>query len=130
LKFKSITDGLSNTIFVGEKHVQQGQFGIEPDNCIYNPDNHRTAARYGGGVDPNPATNSNNNNATPIPIASSPTDVIGPSGYAQFGSYHPQTCHFVFGDGSVHGISTTVDNQTLSQLCSRFDGNTVDIDSL
>src|SRR5206468_2700731 len=38
-KFASVTDGLSNTIFIGEKHVQLGKFGaVNGDRTIWNGD--------------------------------------------------------------------------------------------
>ena len=53
--FKRISDGLSKTVFVGEKHVPEHQSGEDTfgkkkfyDNSIYNADYHRSVARYGG----------------------------------------------------------------------------------
>ncbi len=95
LKFKNLIDGTSKTIFVGEKHVPErdptdggscfGKKSVCRDNSIYNPDNHRSHCRYGSDL---------------APIASS-KDELMPDPYAQFGSWHPGICQFLFGDGSA-----------------------------
>lgn len=128
LSFKNIEDGLSNTIFVGEKHIcapcpvnSAGRpplpegFGRKAydDNSIYNPDFHRTIARYGG---------------EDSPIAVSTDESIPP--YSNFGSWHPGVCQFIFGDGSVHAISDSLDPLVLDRLCVRNDGEVVDLESL
>jgi prepilin-type N-terminal cleavage/methylation domain-containing protein len=115
LKFKNLVDGLSKTIFVGEKHVPErasdggSAFGrkSQQDNSIYNGDFHRTFARYGSDL---------------APIAVSPDEPILNNGYANFGSWHPGICHFLFGDSSTRGVSNTLDPVTLAQLCNIRDG--------
>jgi prepilin-type N-terminal cleavage/methylation domain-containing protein len=104
--FKDVSDGLSNTIFVGEKHVPMGQFGREDngDGSIYNGDPaNLNAARI----------------ASPAhTLARSPLD-----GYdQQFGSYHQGVCQFVLGDGSVRAVPATVSGTILGRLASRDDG--------
>src|SRR5262249_52542790 len=54
-RFDSIADGLSNTLFAGEKHVQIGRFGIndfngltDGDGSIYNGDHPWIASRAAG----------------------------------------------------------------------------------
>jgi prepilin-type N-terminal cleavage/methylation domain-containing protein/prepilin-type processing-associated H-X9-DG protein len=94
-------DGLSNTIFVGEKHVFDSQFGMSPDSSIYNGDHGRAHRKLGTGA----------------PLAKSPK-VTG----ALFGSYHPGTCPFVFGDGSVRWLSVSIDSTTLDRLADRASG--------
>jgi prepilin-type N-terminal cleavage/methylation domain-containing protein/prepilin-type processing-associated H-X9-DG protein len=105
-RFGNITDGLSNTFLVGEKHVPLGQFGREEygDGSIYNGDpTNSNAARVAG---PNNL------------IARSPTDPI----QNQFGSYHPGFCNFLLADGSVHAIAVSIDGITLGHLAARDDG--------
>jgi hypothetical protein len=105
LRFASITDGLSNTIFVGEKHVQLGQFGRGADCSTYNGD-HGCSFRWGG-----PGYSG---------LARSPQD----SG-TRFGSYHPGLCQFVMGDGSVRVLPNSIAVTTLGLLTSRNDGQTI-----
>src|SRR5262249_11358033 len=74
--FASVTDGLSNTVFIGEKHIQLGLIGqVKGDRTIWNGDSIDVFARAGGpgkGIvaDLRTATNQ------------------------RFGSYHPGVCQF------------------------------------
>jgi prepilin-type N-terminal cleavage/methylation domain-containing protein len=108
LTFADVTDGLSCTIFMGEKHVRSDQFGrvASYDTSIYNNNDLEVFARiagpgYGLAILPDDAYNVN------------------------FGSYHPGVCQFVFGDGSVAGISTSINTVVLGNLACRFDGNII-----
>jgi hypothetical protein len=111
LKFKDIEDGLTNTIFVGEKHLQLENFGQKDgdDNSVYNPDFHRTIARYGG---------------PSAPLAVSPEEGIPPN--SNFGSWHTGVCHFTFGDARVRPVSTSIDPLVLQRLVVISDGEVVD----
>src|SRR4051812_13642674 len=108
--FASITDGLSNTLFVGEKHIQRGQIGnVKGDRTIWNGDSIDVFARVGGpgkGIvaDLNTATNQ------------------------RFGSYHPGVCQFLLGDGSVRGLKVTTPESVLSLLIQRADGQVASVD--
>jgi prepilin-type N-terminal cleavage/methylation domain-containing protein len=108
--FASVTDGLSNTLFVGEKHIQRGQMGnVKGDRTIWNGDSIDVFARVGGpgkGIvaDLNTATNQ------------------------RFGSYHPGVCQFLLGDGSVRGLKVTTPESVLSLLIQRADGQVASVD--
>jgi prepilin-type N-terminal cleavage/methylation domain-containing protein len=114
---RSIQDGLSNTIFVGEKHIPGtiDGFGKKEfnDNSIYNPDFHTTIARYGG-----PGS----------PIAGSPNEPLIEN--AQFGSWHPGVCHFIFGDSSVQALNNELDLVVLQKLNNINDGDPVNLSTL
>jgi prepilin-type processing-associated H-X9-DG protein len=111
--FKDITDGLSNTLLIGEKHVLITEFGqdVAGDNSIYNGDDIHTIVRVAGRQTPGPIDR---------PLASSPSDSYRPD--ERFGSYHPGGCQFVLCDGSVRMIPITVDIDTLTRLAVRNDG--------
>jgi prepilin-type N-terminal cleavage/methylation domain-containing protein len=120
--FKKIVDGLSKTIFVGEKHLPETQDGEScfgrkscQDNSIYNGDFHRTIARYGS-VD--------------AQLAKSSTDPIQTESRANFGSWHSGICIFTFGDGSVRPIQNTIDGKILGYLCNVRDGQVIDDNAL
>lgn len=116
---KQITDGTSHTFLFGEKHVPTGKFGYlwDPaggaligDNSIYNGDQRVTTNRWAG---------------TGFPLALSPDDPVD----YNFGSYHPGICQFVFADGHVQGLSTSVDTKTLDLFANRHDGRVISADS-
>jgi prepilin-type N-terminal cleavage/methylation domain-containing protein len=102
LKFAHIRDGLSHTLFVGEQHIPGGRFGYSPDGSIFNGD-------HGGGM---------KQAGIAAPLRRGPLD---PSTYG-FGSYHPGTCPFVMGDGSIRQLSVSIHLTTLNRLANRHDG--------
>lgn len=103
-KFSSVTDGLSNTIFVGEKHVQLGKFGaVNGDKTIWNGDSVDVFSRAGG---------------QGLGIVGTLTSTTN----QRFGSYHPGLCNFLFGDGVVRSISVSLPEATLGLLIVRNDG--------
>lgn len=111
---RNITDGVSNTIFIGEKSVSttnQGEPGGWGDGCIYNGNEPGTFMRLGG---------------IGLPIQQdADIESPGPGGVPTFGSAHAVSCNFAFGDGSARGISALIDEEVLSLLCSRNDGKVI-----
>jgi len=106
VSLSEITDGLSNTFFVGEKNVPRDKFGVGPiDCCFYNGDYWTCSTRSAG---PN------------YPLANSAYD---PS--IVFGSYHPGNCQFLLGDGSVRPVANRTDPNILGLLANIADGQTV-----
>src|SRR5262249_36848392 len=117
--FNSLTDGLSNTILVGEKHVLKNHFGegyLEGDTAgagdgsVYNGDWHRNFARVGG---------------PGFRLANGPTDLVGGEWKRVFGSYHPGICQFVMADGSVQAIPTSIPVEIYRLLIVRNDGQPI-----
>jgi prepilin-type N-terminal cleavage/methylation domain-containing protein len=106
--FASVSDGLSNTLFVGEKHVPLGMYGRRDggDSCIYNDDHPDVNERVAGPGNP---------------LALSPTTPFN----VQFGSSHPGVCQFVLGDGSVRALAVSINVQTLRLLAVRNDGQPI-----
>ena len=101
LRFSNVSDGLSNVVFIGEKHVRK--VDLNKDGSIWNGDHGASFKKLGTGA----------------PIARD----MNASG--QFGSYHPAICQFVFGDGSVKGIQVNTDLTTLDRIANRHDGEPV-----
>jgi len=116
-KFADVIDGLSNTIFLGEKAVDE-DFMRQPegwgDGSTYNGSDPGTIMRLGG---------------IGLGIADS-TDIgaPGPGTVPVWGSAHPQIANFVMGDGSVQTLAATTDENTLRKLCSREDGEVINLD--
>jgi prepilin-type N-terminal cleavage/methylation domain-containing protein len=107
----SLTDGTSNTILVGEKHVRRGTFGqAAGDFAAYNGgrDVPRNIARCGG---------------PGFAIAKDPFSNVEPE--RVFGSYHPGICQFVMADGSQRSITVDLAPEILRLLVVRNDGQPV-----
>jgi prepilin-type N-terminal cleavage/methylation domain-containing protein/prepilin-type processing-associated H-X9-DG protein len=108
--FASVTDGLSNTIFLGEKHIQLGKFGeVNGDKTIWNGDSVDVFSRAGG---------------PGLGIVGTLTSTTN----QRFGSYHPGVCNFLFGDGVVRCMSVSTPEATLGALIVRNDGKTPAVD--
>lgn len=111
--FSSIADGMSNTIFVGEKHLNPRRLR-QPDGwadgSIYNGDQPATFTRLGGVL---------------LQMTSDSNATFPPGEHPVWGSAHPGVSNFVLGDGSVHSYDVNMDGETLSRLCSRIDGQPV-----
>ena len=115
-----ILDGLSNTFLAGEKHVPVGMFGRAKvgDGSIYNGVWTTYSGRLAGPDDP---------------LARGPND-LSPSTRAdafyarKFGSWHPGVCQFLFCDGSVKAVRTSIDPLNLRRLAVRSDGQVITSD--
>ncbi len=119
LTFAKIEDGLTKTLFIGEKHVPQNFMGVGAlnDNSVYNPDYLKSHGRFGGIDNPLSSTNQGNTEAT--------VDQFN----ANFGSAHPSVCHFVYGDGRVNGLAYSVNTRVLRYMCDRKDGRVYDLET-
>ena len=106
LTFQAVSDGLSNTIFLGEKHIRPGRFGFNPDIAIYNGDRENAITKKAG---------------VGAPLARDPNA----SGTGIFGSWHPGLCQFVMGDGGVRAIQVSIDLNALGWLAQRDDGQVI-----
>src|SRR5262249_43081953 len=101
-----------------EKHIQPADIGKEDaggDGPILGSYAY-SMMRVAGGR--------NFGNTPTWPLAKGPTDDVGGQAVAVFGSWHPGVVNFVWGDGSVRPLGTSVDCLTLARLASR-DGGTV-----
>jgi hypothetical protein len=106
-RFASVTDGTSNTLFIGEKHIQRSNLAnVRGDRTIWNGDSIDVFARIAGPARPLQA------------------DLNGSTNQS-FGSHHPGVVPFLFGDGSVRTISVACPGATLSLLVQRADGQAI-----
>jgi prepilin-type N-terminal cleavage/methylation domain-containing protein/prepilin-type processing-associated H-X9-DG protein len=110
----AITDGASNTLLIGDKHVPLGKFGqsgngLTGDGSIYNGDYARNFCRLGG---------------PGFPLAQGPFD-LSANWSGRFGSYHPGVCQFVFVDGHVTMLANSIEVNILRLLAVRNDGQPI-----
>jgi type II secretory pathway pseudopilin PulG len=106
-KVKMVQDGLSKMLLVGEKHVSTRFVGIDGIDCsVYNGDGLIMVGRFAG---------------KNHPMAVSPSEAVNEN----FGSWHPSICQWVYGDGSVHALQSSMDSVVLGYLADRRDGNVI-----
>jgi prepilin-type processing-associated H-X9-DG protein len=116
ISFERITDGLSKTLVVGEKHIPYGN--LDAQGSLYNGDNQTNCARVAG---------------RHAPLAGDPTDrtncrTTGDCEHCvcdNFGSWHAGICNFLFCDGHVSPLSIDIDPTTLDRLATRADGESI-----
>jgi prepilin-type N-terminal cleavage/methylation domain-containing protein/prepilin-type processing-associated H-X9-DG protein len=106
-RLTDITDGDSNTLLMGEKHIPPGQFATQAygDLCIYTEDPWTVGRQAGVG---RPLALSRND----------PTQGI-------FGSWHDGLVNFVFCDGHVQPLNPSISTTTLGYLANRGDGQVI-----
>jgi prepilin-type N-terminal cleavage/methylation domain-containing protein len=120
----SVTDGLSNTVMVGEKRMKKDRYGLTSDDneswaepgwdseifrrAVRDPD------RPAGDRGPSPDILK----TTIPPFTTANID----SGLAQFGSSHPSGINAVLGDGSVRFIRFNPTPSAFQRFCVRNDG--------
>ncbi|HUR54221.1 MAG TPA: DUF1559 domain-containing protein, partial [Gemmataceae bacterium] len=106
VRFADISDGLSNTVMVGEKHIPEGKFGAGwYDSSTYNGDYPRCWTRV----------------LDVPPMGDAPTSNRRDSGW-RFGSWHPGVVPYLFADGAVRTISTIKPPANLQALGAYNDG--------
>jgi prepilin-type N-terminal cleavage/methylation domain-containing protein/prepilin-type processing-associated H-X9-DG protein len=107
IRFLDIPDGTSNTLMIGEKHIELGKLNVAPqDGMIFSASDPLQYSRQAG--------------ATRL-LAIAPTAALS----SQFGSWHTGLCQFVFADGSVRGLQNAVPGVTLGLLANRNDGQAI-----
>src|SRR5262249_13929957 len=105
-RFADFTDGLSNTLLVGEKHVPQDKDGVGWWDCsTYNGNYAKCSTR---------AASRN------FPLTTYPRD----TGW-KFGGRHPGLVMFCFADGRVQRVPETIDPNVLELLGTRDDGQVI-----
>ncbi len=113
-KESNITDGLSNTLAVGEKWVRNTEYqgNAWHDDCGWTDGWDPDTVRYTG-----------------YQPRSDRSTVGGQDGY-QFGAAHPVGMMFVLGDGSVRMIRFQIDLAVFNSLGHGSDGAVVDLSAL
>jgi len=137
VRYIDVSDGASQTLFLGEKLMLSGDLGwtsgtratLRNTGTPLNADQTaRRALRVRSGL---PSENVGNADAADATAASElPVIVDGlptvPTAVGGFSSDHPGGGNFAFGDGSVRYITDTINMQVFQQLGHRADGQLLD----
>ena len=120
--FAGVRDGLSNTLFIGEKFNPSlwlnkccGGGGNGSDGSIFAVSGNWNEYAAYRDINAKMITNPNT-------VAG---DASGGAPKHGFGSHHTGVVHFVMGDGAVRGINTSISLTTQVQLGNRSDGISV-----
>jgi prepilin-type N-terminal cleavage/methylation domain-containing protein/prepilin-type processing-associated H-X9-DG protein len=101
IRLLEIIDGTSSTLMIGEKHLADADIGNGAfDGCIYSATPAGLSFRQAG---------------PGHPLALGSTDAQN----GQFGSWHTGSVNFVFCDGHVTALSTSISGTTLGFLATR-----------
>jgi hypothetical protein len=108
IKLSMITDGLTNTLLIGDKNMdpfqyETGQYTTDDQGLFWGQNG--DDAMFG--------------NQRRLPVQDTP----GLSLYYYWGSAHPGTWNAAFCDSSVRSMSYDIDGQILYNICHRADGN-------
>jgi hypothetical protein len=102
-RFADFTDGLSNTLWVGEKQIPIGKHGVGGWDCsLYDGAFPKCSTRAASRIHP---------------LTTNPRDTR-----PLFGSRHTGIVQFCFADGRVRALPETIDLVTLELLGMRSDG--------
>jgi len=124
LRLADITDGLSKTVFAGEKHIPPDRFGMAVYVNSTNP-SPSGVDDYDNTVYSSFANSWNNARLThSLGLADGPSDTSANSRY--FGSYHPGAVLMLMGDASVRAFESQIAGSVLQSLGSRSAGEVVD----
>ena len=116
LNLLSVTDGTSNTLLFGEKHVRPNSLrGKNEDRSVFGGQNNSVRRMAGLGA---------NGDARPLRPAN---DQTGVKANESFGGPHSGVTQFVLVDGSVRALPLSTDLQTLTRLVTRNDGLPVNL---
>jgi prepilin-type N-terminal cleavage/methylation domain-containing protein/prepilin-type processing-associated H-X9-DG protein len=116
ISFKRITDGLSKTLLVGEKHIPLGN--LDAQGSLYNGDNQSNCARVAGRHAPLASDPADRNNCRTLNNCQNCV-------CDNFGSWHAGTCQSLFCDGHVSPLAVAIDPTTLDRLATRADGEAI-----
>ncbi|MCH2589986.1 MAG: DUF1559 domain-containing protein, partial [Planctomycetales bacterium] len=103
--YKQIPDGSSHTVFVGETADTKGGLGWASGT---------SSTLRNGGTQITQASSKRPTGASPSPM--------DPASVGGFGSFHPGSTQFLFGDSAVKHVNDTIDRTVYRRLCNRRDG--------
>ena len=126
---KNVTDGLSKTAILAEKHIWRGELGR--GGCYTSP----RSACGGGGYDSEQLMQNFQGGGSRSMWVNPERGGIArgadeDSVNTTLGSWHPGGCHFLMADGAVRAVNANINDTLLTNLSDRRDGQASDVDSL
>lgn len=121
-RFASVSDGTSNTLLVGETAYNLPDYTFSSGAFLGQP---RYSFTYWCNPFPGSTTCTTRYAFNPRDVAGD--DLFDPNWVRSFRSDHTGGVQFVFGDGSVHFLSDSIDGQLLDNLASREDGEVLNV---
>ena len=127
-KFAEITDGLSNTAMLCESAYITGSTTVKWGGTATpaNPGTVQDWPVWLGAPGSDECNRTNGRFSAPINAATSPSKMLDSINDDSAFSFHTGGATFVFGDGSVHFLSQSIENETLSRLYQANDGQVLD----
>jgi prepilin-type N-terminal cleavage/methylation domain-containing protein len=120
LRLADIVDGLSKTVFAGEKHIPRDRFGFFAYVTSTNP-SPSGVDDYDNTVYASYANSWSNARLTHgLGLAEGPDDVAANARF--FGSYHPGVVMMLMGDGSVRAFQKDIAGSVLAAMGTRAGG--------
>jgi len=118
-----VTDGMTYTALIGEKHLNPSKLGQSLEDAPYNLLHFSSSSSAGGvriaalGLAPDPNT----------PQVGNASAADADTAYLRFGSWHPGICQFAFGDARVVSVKNHATETVLLYMSGRSDGTPYDL---
>jgi len=117
-----VTDGMTYTALVGEKHLNPNRLGQAGYDNPYNPGHissgHGGGAKIAGlGLAQSPTAD-----AYRVNLSNTTGDSTDDVNYFRFGSWHPGISQFAYGDARVAAVKNHADPTALNYMAGRGDG--------
>jgi len=118
-----VTDGMTYTALIGEKHLNPSKLGKTLEDAPYSLLHFSSTSSAGGvriaalglATDPN------------TPVVNNASGDAADTGYLRFGSWHPGICQFAFGDARVVPVKNHASETALLYMSGRADGMPYDL---
>jgi len=118
----AVTDGMTYTAFIGEKHLNPNRLGQIGYDNPYNPGH--ISSGHGGGakIAGLGLAQSPTDTAYLVTLSNTTGDAATDENYYRYGSWHPGITQFVFGDTRTVAIKNHADRAALHSMSHRSDG--------
>ena len=127
VKLADITDGTTKTLLVGEKYVPASRIGtLAYDASIYNGDTVYQSMRAAGrGIEYDDNGRAQGIQTNPPAASLEDLSLSNGADYRVFGGPHSGSIAFVFCDGSVRMLGTSINIDVYGNLANRADGKVI-----